>query len=98
MCPDVTERGSYHPHSSSGFPPGLCGVAYVCHHKLDLCWPGPGELILGFFNFEESDFHCSRFAPIIDPMYEDTVHIVDTVFEAPEGHLAVFESDKYTDR
>ena len=45
-----------------------------------------------FFRFEESDYHCHRMAPIIDPMFENTV------CGANESLLANNESGKYADR
>lgn len=56
------------------------------------CCLGLRELMPDFFWFEESDYHCRRMAPIVDPDYEDPVRT------APEGLLAEYESGKYADR
>ena len=37
------------------------------------CCPWQGELMLDFFQFEESNYHCCRMAPFVDPTYEDMV-------------------------
>ena len=63
--------------------------AFAPHEQ---CWPETGELMPDFFKFDKSDFHCQRLAPIVDPVYEDTV------CTAPEGLLAKYESGKYADK
>jgi len=81
-----------------GFPldyvvrPPLAATDWGLFVLRELCHPGQGELMPDFFQFEESDYHCRQMAPIVDPMYENTVH------GANESLLAAYKSGKYADR